>query len=64
MSSVSEKVMLTQRGYDNTQGDQGLVDIGAFRQSIPAVVGICSLTVTHQKARWLSPSSATRGQLC
>lgn len=43
--------MLTQRGYDDAQGDQGLVDIGAFCQSIPAVVGICSLAVTHQKDR-------------
>lgn len=51
MSTVSEKVMLTQCGYDDTQGDQGLVNIGAFRQSIPAVVGICPLTVTHQKAQ-------------
>lgn len=51
MPTVSEKLMLTQRGYDDTQGDQGLVDIGAFRQSVLAVVGICSLTVTHQKAQ-------------
>lgn len=51
MSTVSEKMMLTQRRYDDTQGDQGLVDVGAFRQSIPAVVRVCSLTVTHQKAR-------------
>lgn len=51
MSTVSEKATLTQRRYDDSQGDQGLVDIGAFRQSIPAVVGICSLAVTHQEAR-------------
>lgn len=64
MSTVSEKEMLTQRGYDDAQGDQGLVDVGAFRQPIPAVVGIRSLAVTSQKALSLSPKSATRGQFC
>lgn len=37
----------TERGYDDAQGDQRLVDVGALRQPIPTVVGICSFTAGH-----------------
>lgn len=63
-----KKVMPTQRRYNDTQGDQGLVDIGAFCQSVPAVVGICTLAVRHTVTVTFTvinqSSSATRGQLC
>lgn len=69
MQTASEKATLTQRRYDDTQGDQGLVDVRAFCQSVPAVVGIRSLAVRHSKSSVTftvitERSSATRGQLC
>lgn len=57
---------LTQRRYDDAQGDQGPVDVGAFCQPIPAVVGVRSLAAEHAETQGTvrETSSATRGRLC
>lgn len=42
-----EATLFTKSRYDNAQSDQGLVNVRALRQSIPAVVRICAFTVRH-----------------
>ena len=39
--------MFTESRDDDAQGDQRLVDAGALRQSVPAVVWVGPLTGTH-----------------
>lgn len=46
--TVSTAHIFTESRDDDAQGDQGLIDVGALRQSVPAVAGVGPLTAKHK----------------